>query len=171
MKKILIIGSGGAGKSTLSVQLQKILQIPLIHLDEHYWKPNWVESTKKEWQETLNGLVKGEAWIMDGNYSGTLEWRLTKADTVVFLDFPRWKCIPRVLKRNLQYWGRDRPSMGANCPERVSFEFLHYLWNFPNRSRPKLLRFLEAAKEEMTIYRLKNEKEVAAFLEEVREAS
>ncbi|MEZ4883558.1 MAG: hypothetical protein R3E32_02385 [Chitinophagales bacterium] len=95
MKKILVIGSGGSGKSTLSLQLQKILQIPLIHLDEYYWCANWVESTKSEWEQKVRQLMEGETWIMDGNYSSTLELRLTKADTVIFLDFPRIKCITK----------------------------------------------------------------------------
>ncbi len=167
MKRILIVGSGGAGKSTLSVRLQKILQIPLIHLDEHYWNVNWVESTKPVWEQKVKQLIKGEKWIMDGNYSGTLELRLTQADTVIFLDFPKWKCITRVLKRNLQYYGKDRPNMAAGCPERISLEFLIYLWKFPQRSRPKMLRLLEAAKDRINVYILKNDAEVANFLEKL----
>ncbi|MEZ4885814.1 MAG: DNA topology modulation protein [Chitinophagales bacterium] len=167
MKRILIIGSGGSGKSTLSIRLQKILQIPLIHLDQHYWSANWVEPTKPDWEQKIKHLMDGEMWIMDGNYSNTLEMRLAKADTVIFLDFPRWKCIIRVLKRNLQYHGSDRPSMAEGCPEKISVEFLTYLWKFPQRSRPKMLRLLEFAKEEVTIYILKSDGEIANFLKKL----
>ena len=76
---------------------------------------------------------------MDGNYGGTLERRLAKCDTVVFLDLPRVVCLARVLKRRLQFRGRARPDMNPGCPERLSWEFLSWIWNYPVQKRPKIL--------------------------------
>mgnify|MGYP002149391403 FL=1 len=83
MKKILVIGSGGAGKSTFATRLGELLRINVVHLDRLHWKPGWVEPSKAEWAETVNELISREAWVMDGNYSGTLEQRLAACDTVV----------------------------------------------------------------------------------------
>ncbi|MFK7906254.1 MAG: hypothetical protein AB8B69_14075 [Chitinophagales bacterium] len=164
MKRILVLGSGGAGKSTLTRELQKKLQIPVIHLDAHYFSPNWVEPERTDWEETVKKLSAGEEWIMDGNYSSTLAIRLERANTVVFLDFPNWKCTARILWRGFKYRGQIRPSMAAGCKERVNWQFLKYVWGYPNRSRPRVLRLLEEEKDRIVVYRLKNEKEVKDFL-------
>ncbi|MHC0064340.1 hypothetical protein ACWATR_15805 [Nostoc sp. UIC 10890] len=87
MKKILIIGSGGAGKSTLARELGTILGLEVIHLDVWYWNPGWVETPKTKWQSIIQDLTLRESWIMDGNYSGTLDIRLSVADTVFFVKF------------------------------------------------------------------------------------
>ncbi len=89
MKKILIIGSGGSGKSTLAVRLGELLQLPVIHLDEHFWQPGWVEPPREEWKTKVDEFCSRDAWIMDGNYGGTLEERITASDTVLFLDRSR----------------------------------------------------------------------------------
>ncbi len=167
MKRILILGSSGAGKSTLTWELQKKLQMPVIHLDAHFFSPNWVEPDRKDWAETVKKLSAGEEWIMDGNYSSTLAIRLERADTVIFLDFPNWKCAARILWRGFKYRGQTRPSMAEGCKERVNWQFLKYVWNYPNRSRPRVLRLLEEAKGRVEVHRLRNEREVEAFLKGV----
>ncbi len=103
--RVTIIGCSGAGKSTLARQLGTILELPIIHLDTHYWQPGWVESLATEWHQTINRLVQEQTWIMDGNYSSTFDVRLPATDTIIFLDFPRWHCLLRVLKRIWQYRG------------------------------------------------------------------
>lgn len=165
MKRILILGSGGAGKSTLAVKLQKILQLPLIHLDSRYWNAGWVESSKADWELKVKELVQRETWIMDGNYSGSLHLRLPRADTVIFLDFPNWKCVWRALWRAVRYHGTTRSDMAVGCPEKVDWEFLVYLWNYPKRSRPKVMHMLEGEKERLEVFVLKSDEEVEAFLE------
>lgn len=106
MKRVVVIGSGGAGKSTFSRKLSEATGIEVIHLDGLYWKPNWQKTPAEEWERTVAGLVKRESWIMDGNFGGTREMRIRAADTVIFMDPPRRVCMYRVLKRAIKYRGK-----------------------------------------------------------------
>jgi adenylate kinase family enzyme len=164
MKKVLAIGSSGAGKSVLSRRLGEISGIPVIHLDKHYWRSGWTEPPKDEWRDQVAKLLEGEQWIIDGNYSGTLEQRLESCDTVVFLDFPRLICTLRVLKRMLSFYGRTRPDLAEGCPERLDFAFLIWVWNYPSRSKPRVLERIANVADRVRVHRLTNNQQVEAFL-------
>ena len=87
MKKVLVIGCCGAGKSTFSRKLHHIINLELIRLDQYYHKPNWEEPEKEQWEQTVNNLVQKPSWIMDGNYKGTFDVRFKEADTIIYLDY------------------------------------------------------------------------------------
>ena len=106
----------------------------------------------------------GERWIIDGNYGGTMELRFARADTVVFMDFPRWRYMPRVTKRRFQFRGRSRPDMAEGCPERLDLGFLKWLWDYPNAGRPRTLAALEGISSETHVIRLASPDEVVGFL-------
>ena len=95
MNRVLIIGSGGSGKTTLARRLAERTGLPLIHLDALYWRPGWDPTPGDEWRARIAALVRGERWIIDGNYGGTLDLRLEACDTVIFLDVSRWVCLWR----------------------------------------------------------------------------
>jgi adenylate kinase family enzyme len=130
MQRVLVIGSPGAGKSTLSHALAVRTGLPLHHLDKLFWLPGWVERDREEGGAELAGVLAGERWIIDGNYGSTLPMRLARADTVVWLDYSTWLCLGRVLKRWWQFRGRARPDMTEGCPENLNLEFLLYVLNF-----------------------------------------
>ncbi len=71
VKRVAVVGSGGAGKSTLARELGQRTGIPVIHLDEHFWKPGWVATAAEEWRAVQNDLLAADCWIVDGNYGGT----------------------------------------------------------------------------------------------------
>lgn len=167
MRKVLIIGSGGAGKSTLSVRLGKLLKIEVFHLDVLHWNPGWVETPKPEWRKTVEELVGRETWILDGNYSGTLDIRLAACDTVVFLDVARIVCLWRVLKRWLLYRRSRRPDMAEGCREKLDLQFMLWIWNYPKRTRPKVLELLSKNAQSKTVVRLRTQAEVERFLADV----
>ena len=164
MKKILVIGSSGAGKSTLAARLGKITGIEVVHLDKLHWKPNWTEPSKDEWRVTVENALKNYSWIMDGNFSGTMELRIAACDTVIFLDFPRLVCIYRILKRVARYYGINRPDMAEGCNEKFDWEFLKWVWNYQARTKPKVENLLQKYRDEKTIIRLKSKQEVENFL-------
>lgn len=164
MKRILVIGSGGAGKSTFAKQLGGILGINVIHLDALYWKPGWVEPPKAAWAATVDALISHESWIMEGNYSGTIERRLAACDTVVFLDLSPLTCIWRVLKRLKRYHNTTRPDMGAGCPEHFNLAFLLWVWNYRRRTRPKIESLLNRCERQVRVIRLHSQIEIDEFL-------
>ena len=124
MKRVIIIGCGGAGKSTLARKLGDLTGIPVIHLDKLFWKPGWVERTPEEFDPIIRAEIEKDEWIMDGNFNRTMPQRVRHCDTVIYLDFSRTACLLGVLKRVLTTYGTVRPDMGEGCPERVDIEFL-----------------------------------------------
>jgi adenylate kinase family enzyme len=164
MQKVLVIGSGGAGKSTFARNLGVATGLPVLHLDKIHWRPGWVAPAKDEWRKLVADALQGEAWIMDGNFSGTLEMRLAACDTVVFLELPRWVCLYRVLKRRLRHWNTNRPDMAEGCHEKLDGEFIGWIWRYPQETKPKVDAILSRFAGEKNIVRLRSQKEVDAFL-------
>jgi adenylate kinase family enzyme len=144
VRRVLVIGPGGAGKSTLAARIAERTGLPLIHLDACYWRAGWVETPAAEWDAAVARLTAGEAWVMDGNYGGTLDARLSACDTVIFLDLPRLVCLWGIVSRWLRWRGRTRPDMTAGCPERMTWEFVRWVWTYPAERRPKVLARLRA---------------------------
>ena len=163
MERIVIIGCGGAGKSTLARQLGEKLELPVVHLDKLWWKPGWVESTPEEFDEKLAAELEKPRWIMDGNFNRTMPQRLSKCDTVIYLDFSRFACLMGVLKRVLTTHGKVRPDMGEGCPERFDVDFLKWIWYYNPNNREKNYRLLNEAEGIGTIV-LKNRRMVRRFL-------
>ncbi|HEX8070266.1 MAG TPA: DNA topology modulation protein [Pyrinomonadaceae bacterium] len=164
MRRVLVIGSGGAGKSTFARRLGAALGLEVIHLDQHYWRPGWVEPPKAEWAEHVAALLRREAWVMDGNYSGTLAARAESCDTLIFLDLPRTVCLWRVVRRRLRYRADSRPDMAEGCHEHFNFDFYRWVWTYPQRTRPKVLALLREHAADKRVVRLRSRAEVAAFL-------
>lgn len=167
MKRVLVIGSGGAGKSTFARRLGERLGLEVIHLDVMFWRPGWVETPKDEWRRKVEGLCRRESWVMDGNFSATLDVRLAACDTVVFLDLPRTVCVRRALKRLVMYRNTPRPDMAAGCGEKFDLKFLHWVWTFPSRSRPTVLARLDEFAADKRVVHLRSDAEVERFLAEV----
>lgn len=165
MNRVLVIGSGGAGKSTFATRLSTRTQLPLIHLDALYWKPGWIEPSKQEWSATVSALLKEPRWIMDGNYGGTLAERIEASDMIIFLDLPRLVCLRRAIGRWLRHRGRSRPDMCPGCPERLSGGFLWWIWTYPSQKKPAVLTRLKLVRGNTHVVVLSSQSQMDAFLE------
>lgn len=143
MKRVLIVGCAGAGKSTFAKSLSKITKLPVFHLDQFYWQPGWVETEKAAFLSDVSRINETEEWIMDGNYKGSIPERLSRADTVFFLDVNKWRCLWHVVHRIRKTHGQVRDDMASGCPEQIDLDFARYIWNFPRDYRPILVALLK----------------------------
>ncbi|WP_217695157.1 hypothetical protein [Marinobacterium stanieri] len=157
MKKIAVIGSSGSGKSTFSALLGKELNLPVHHLDQLYWKPNWVKPPKEDWIKVQSSICDSEYWIIDGNYQSTLDIRLKACDTVIFLDVNRYACIYRVLKRII--FSSKRQYLADGCNERFDIDFIKFIWEYPEKSKPVIMDKLKALKSKKRVIIAKSGKQ------------
>ena len=142
LKRIILVGSGGSGKSYLAKKLADITGYPMTHLDNEYWKPNWVKTLRDEWAEKQKNLISGDGWIIDGNYNSSMELRFAAADLVIFLDINRFICMWSALKRH----GKKRSDLPEYLDEKMNFEFIDFLkwmWTFPKTGKKTILALHE----------------------------
>ena len=168
MERIIIIGCGGAGKSTLARKLGEVLDLPVVHLDKLFWKPGWVETTAEEFDALLAQELAKDQWIMDGNFNRTMPERMKRCDTIIYLDFSRFACLTGVLKRIITTYGTVRPDMGEGCPERIDLDFLKWVWNFNKNKRESYYKLLNEVENVETIV-LKNRRAVKLFLKSLKQ--
>ena len=167
MQRVLIIGAGGSGKSTLAMRIGECTGLPVVHLDSLFWKEGWIETPRAEWTRVVQELLSQEAWVMDGNYGGTLDLRLAVADTIIFLDLPRVVCLWRVVKRRLRFHGRSRPDMGSGCPERLTWEFIKWIWRYRRERRPAIVEKLKVVASDKRVIILDSQAAVREFEEKL----
>jgi adenylate kinase family enzyme len=171
MEKVIIIGCPGAGKTTLAGQLAEITGLPLVHLDFDYHKPVWSNDPqvkKGQWRGRVQEMVKGNQWIIDGNYKGTFDVRFPVADTIVFLDYPRGVCLWRALKRRWQYRRARRVDMPEEWREKLNLDFVWFIWTFRNKVRPLVVQYIDQHGEGKRVEILKNSREGDGFLERIQ---
>ena len=163
MERVIIIGCGGAGKSTLARKMGEKTGLPVVHLDKLFWKPGWESVSQGEFDILHRQELAKERWILDGNFDRTMPERLARCDTVIYLDFSRVTCLLGVAKRIFTTYGTVRPDMGEGCPERFDWEFLQWVWNFNKNKRDTNYRRL-AEVEGVDIIILENRRQVERFL-------
>ena len=146
MKRIMIIGCPGSGKSTFARGLAEKTGLPLFYLDMMYWNPDRTTKPKEEFRAALRETVTLDEWIIDGNYGSTLEIRMEACDTVIFLDFPVEVCISGVEERR----GKPRADMPWVETE-PDLEFIDFIRKYNSESRPKVVELLEKYKEKNII--------------------
>lgn len=159
MKKIMIIGCPGSGKSTLSRALHEKTGIPLYHLDRMFWNADRTTVEKQVFMERLKNAMEQDEWIIDGNYGSTIELRLAACDTVFFLDYPVEVCLQGIRQRR----GKPRSDMPWFETEEEDAEFIRFIKSYNSESRPQVMELLEKyAHKNIHIFRSRAEKD--AFL-------
>jgi hypothetical protein len=99
VRRILIVGCPGAGKTRLAARLGERLSLPVHHLDDLYWQEGWTATPEPQWTEILTALCEDSSWIIDGNYAASLSIRLVRADMVILMDPGPWACLAGYLTR------------------------------------------------------------------------
>ena len=162
MKKILVIGPGGAGKSYFSKELSKVTGLPLFHLDNIFWRKDRAHITREEFDSKLLEILNKDKWIIDGDYSRTYELRIQYCDTVYFLDFSLEDCLKGVESR----LGKVREDIPF-IDEEFDPEFKEWIINWFKDKRPWVIHLEEKFKEKNFIV-LKNRNEVNEYLNKIK---
>lgn len=164
MKRVLIIGGNGAGKSTFSRTLAQKTGLPLYHLDKLYWYGNWQVTPREEFLQAVDTITQRPEWIIEGNNLRSLPDRLARADTVFWLVLSPVRCVWNVICRELRYRGTARPDMPASCLSRLDPDFLKTVWYF-NRKNTATIRKLLQEHPRLQVIRFTNYRQIKAFLD------
>lgn len=155
MKKIIVIGCPGSGKSTFARKLHEQTKIPLFYLDMLYHRPDRTTASLQEFDERLREILRQEEWIIDGNYIRTLSLRLKACDTVFWLDYPLEVCLQGIEAR----FGQPRPDMPWVETERDE-EFMEFIRQFSQTARPQIVKQLEENQDKkIIVFRSRMEEE------------
>ena len=149
VQRVVILGPGASGKSTLAVRLGQIAGLPVIELDQRFWRPGLAAAPPAEWAARQRELARQETWIMDGDLGpyDVLDVRLQAADTIIFLDFSRLSCAWRAVRRS-----RERA------------DFWRWLWSYRRRSRPLIQQAIAAHADYADLHVLATPRAVKRFL-------
>lgn len=156
IKRISVLGSSGSGKSTLARQLGSALGIEAVHLDSLNWMPGWKERPEADFRRLAHEATLKDAWVIDGNYSRTIEERLDRSHLIVFIDASRYRCMFRIVKRRLRYQGKLRPDRAEGCREQLDLDLFKWVWTYPTRKRGAMLARLEALEHRTPVVYIKN---------------
>lgn len=175
MKRIIVLGvSAGVGKSTFARKLGEQLHFDVCHLDRLYWKPNWVEAPSEEFKTRQREVALTDRWIIEGNYASTLDQRLDRADTIIYLELPLRVCLYRVFKRWITHIGKTRSDMGKDCKEKIDYAFIKYILTTYFPRKKKMAERFEQLKKEQTpiqIVTLKKKKDIQSYIKQFEKQS
>ena len=158
MKKVIVIGCPGSGKSTVSRALHNKTGIPLYHLDMMYWNADKTTVEKSAFLERLYVVLEKDEWIIDGNYGSTMELRMAACDTVIFLDYPLDVCLDGIRERR----GKPRSDMPWIETEEDA-EFIEFIKSYNEQQKPKVIELFEKYSDKNIII-FKNREQADAFL-------
>lgn len=163
MKRIMVIGCPGSGKSTFSRELHSITGIPLFHLDMMNWNADRTTVDKAVFQKRLSDTIKKSEWIIDGNYGSTIELRLKECDMVIFLDYPLEICLEGIKERR----GKERTDMPwVEAEDEEDAEFIEFIKNYNSQSRPQVMELLDKYSHKKIII-FRNRDEASEFLKQM----
>ena len=165
MRRVMVLGSSGSGKSTFARRLSEATGLPVVSIDALYWQPGWRSSDPASFERRMTEAAKQPAWIMDGNYlSHEGKLRRALADTIFWFDLPRWVCMTGIVQRIVTTYGQVRPEMAPGCPERLDIEFIRYVWTYRQKQRPKQLAFFRELRPDQALITFTRRRQADAYL-------
>lgn len=168
MRRIIVVGSQGSGKTRLSRNLGRKLGLPVVHLDVLYWWPGWKPSDKTSFRTRVTEAIAGDAWVVDGSFSGlAFDLTLARADLLIVIDRPRWLCQWRILWRSA--FGRDatRPDLPEGCPEQFDWKLMKEAWRYDTERVPVIEAERLQYGPDVPLLRLRRDRDIKGFLESV----
>lgn len=172
MRRVLVVGCSGSGKSTLASALSARLAVPYVELDALHHGPGW--TVRPTFEADVERATRGPAWVVDGNYSAIRELLWERADTVVWIDLPRWLVEWRVVRRSLVRWLRRTELWNGNRERGpLSWRDVDHpiRWAWVKHAEYRSLyanRFADPAHARLTRVRLPSREAVGRFLAQAR---
>jgi adenylate kinase family enzyme len=163
-RRILVLGSSGAGKSHLSRDLARILAIGAIHLDDHFWQPDGEPCGDLEWREIVKELAARESWIMDGTYERSLDLRIPWADAIILLECPSELCLERVMRRETEIPKSPRRERCGGSSYQIHRDHVQYVSRYASVTRPIVLERIERYGRGKTLAVIRAPEEVGPVL-------
>lgn len=164
MKRVMIIGQPGAGKSTLARKMGDVTGLPVVHIDHIHWQSGWIERSRVEKTRLCRDIHSSDRWIFEGGHSSTWDERLDRCDTLIWLDVHIGTRMRRIVARTIGYFGRPRPDLPEGCDERFDRDFLLWVWETRHSGRRKMEKFFNAAPAGKNAHRLSTLGEVNRYL-------
>ncbi len=158
MKKVIIIGCPGSGKTTFAEKLNKITGLPLYYLDTIWHKPDKTHIPREEFDERIADIFSKSEWIIDGNYKRTIEARLKECDTVFLFDLPTEVCLQGIINRI----GKERYDLPW-LEKELDPEFKKFVEDFPEDTLPYIYELLEKYNDR-NIFVFKSREEAESYL-------
>jgi adenylate kinase family enzyme len=163
-RRILVLGSSGAGKTHLSRRLSQILDIEPIHLDDHFWLPDGRPRDDREWRSIVTELAARDSWIMDGTYERSLDLRIPRAEAIVLLECPAELCLERVMRRETKTPSPQWLTRSIKAPERIDRDHATYVSSYSSVTRPTVLASIQRHARGKTLVVLEAPEAVEPFV-------
>jgi adenylate kinase family enzyme len=148
-KKVIIIGGGGSGKSSLADRIGKYTGYPVYHLDNLLLDSNWIMKDKSKWEEISQIFLTKDSGVVDGNYSSSMPNRVKWADVIIYIDIPTHIQLLRIIRRHIRNKiGIDkRVGFPDGSKEKMSLKFILWTYHWNSNHREKLLSILDSQKD------------------------
>lgn len=168
MRRIIVVGSQGSGKTSLSRNLGRKLGLPVVHLDVLYWRPGWKPSDKASFRSRVAVAIAGDAWVVDGSFSGlAFDLTLARADLLVVIARPRWLCQWRILWRSSFDRDKARPDLPEGCPEQFDWKLMREAWRYDTERAPVIEAERVQYGADVPVVRLRRDRDIREFLNSI----
>ncbi len=168
MRRIIVVGSQGSGKTTLARKLGRKLDLPVIHLDVLYWRPGWTPSDTTSFRARVADAIAGDAWIVDGSFSGlAFDLTLARAELLIVIERPRWLCQWRILSRSALDRQTTRPDLPVGCPEQFDWQLMGEAWRYDSERAPVIDAERIQYGPDVPVVRLRRDRDIAYFVDTI----
>ena len=165
MRRIIVVGCPGSGKTSLALKLGRKLGLPIVHLDVLYWRPGWTASDTAGFRARVAEAIAGDRWIVDGSFSGlAFDLTLARADTLVVIDRPRWLCQWRIVWRSTFDRYGMRPDLPEGCPEQFDWNLMREAWRYDADRAPVIEAERSTYGAHVPVVRLSGDREIEDFV-------
>ncbi len=166
-RRVMLIGSPGAGKSELAQVIAGRLRLPFFPLERYFWRPGWERPSVEDWTAEVQELASRDEWVMSGTFPATLDLRVCRADWLVYIDAPMPVCFFRALSKMLRPPSGKEDEMAPGCPRRFDGALLRRIWNFPADVAPRISALIARERRNRIIFILRSRRDIDDFLNKV----